>query len=579
MSARTHGLRPFDGPRYLDAPSPGPDDLARRRERERPLVGLLCRVVVLCGLAVALPLVAARDLVVPATAAIAVHLPVTTILDVRRARTARRSLRLDLASVLADVALLSTLGLLAARWSPFGVITLAMAAFHRWRYGALPAVAGLATTVGAASVAVATGRVPADWLDVSGLLFAGALLLWLGDEQAAHQHVFRRGLSLVSGRAEAVLSGIGEAIVTTDPAGRVRTLNPAAVRLTGCEADEARARRCDDVLGLRVDGRPLSCAGGCALLRGDHRSAELWRVGPAGQRQPLLADAVPLHGPDGEVVEVVHSLRDITSLKAADEAKTMFLATASHELKTPLAVIKGFAQLLRSGAPAEVHEHALESIDRRAGELASIVDRLLLSSRIEFGEVDLDPELAPIGRAVARRAAEFGQAAAREVRIDVPDVLPAAWVDTSALDTVLDHLLENAAKYSPDGGPIDVGVRAADEELVLEVSDRGVGMDADQVDHCFERFWQAQRGDGRRFDGTGIGLYIVRSLVRAMAGEVGVESAPGAGSTFRVRLRTRPPEQPAPAGVATPPRRDGEQSMIREFMRQVGVLGVDEAAS
>jgi signal transduction histidine kinase len=138
--------------------------------------------------------------------------------------------------------------------------------------------------------------------------------------------------------------------------------------------------------------------------------------------------------------------------------------------------------------------------------------------------------------------------------------------DEAALATVFEHLIDNAVKYSPDGGRITVDA-AAGERVEVTVSDEGIGMHPDQTAHCFEKFWQAESTDVRRFGGTGIGLYIVQSLIEAMGGRISVRSEPGVGTSFLVELipylEHRPVEE-KPAGI-------GEMTMIQEFMRQIGV--------
>jgi signal transduction histidine kinase len=164
------------------------------------------------------------------------------------------------------------------------------------------------------------------------------------------------------------------------------------------------------------------------------------------------------------------------------------------------------------------------------------------------------------------------QASGRTVEVTVevePDVTVQA--DPDAVVTVVDHLLENAVKYSPGGGTIAVSIAHGPGTTVqFAVSDDGIGMDDVALEHCFDKFWQSQVGDRRRFGGTGIGLYIVASLVEAMGGTVTVDSRLGAGSTFTVTLHVVSPTTPAPAPVTA-----GERSMVREFMRQIGV-GSDE---
>jgi signal transduction histidine kinase len=341
---------------------------------------------------------------------------------------------------------------------------------------------------------------------------------------------------------------------------------------------------------LRTGEQRFDCSNGCRLLAdatplAEELGQEVWR--PDGDRRlPILANATAVFDDDGTVVEVVHSMRDITKLKQSEEAKTLFLATASHELKTPLTVIRGFVETLLSTEMDEDRRHlALDAVHRRALELGNIVDRLLLSSRIEAGRVDLlvgNVELLPL---LAERAAALGAATGRVVHIDLDDDIGLVRGDEAALATVFEHLIDNAIKYSPGGGSIRVEA-VQRERITVLVSDDGIGMSAEHAAHCFDKFWQAEAGDVRRFGGTGIGLYIVRSLVDAMGGRISVESALDEGTTFAVELLPGGARRTVVAedvgrnenggrmedGDADADRRGvGETTMIREFMRQIGV--------
>ena len=380
----------------------------------------------------------------------------------------------------------------------------------------------------------------------------------------------------LEGRAAAILDHVGDGVVVCDRRGRIVEVNPAAARLIGVSPADLQGAACHDVLRLHVGERALDCSGGCPLLADD---IEMWRPAPSGDgRQPLLVSIASVDGDgdgDDEPSEVVHSLRDITRLKQADEAKTLFLATASHELKTPLTVIAGFAQTLRmhENLAEKDRTYALQAIDVRARELSRIVDRLLLSSRIEAGRVDVRVGPTVLDEIVRERAESLERAAGREVLVEL-DLEPGALViaDPTALATVLDHLLDNAVKYSPGGEPVRVVVRRPSDELVeLIVADDGIGMSAEAVAHCFDKFWQDDSGDHRRYGGTGIGLYIVGSLVDAMGATIRLDSVPGSGSTFTVTLSAFLPDRDA--GDTAPPVVGVERSMVREFMRQIGVGG------
>jgi PAS domain S-box-containing protein len=389
-------------------------------------------------------------------------------------------------------------------------------------------------------------------------------------------------------QADAILARVADAVVVTDSASRVIRCNPSAGRLIGMGESQVAGLSCADALALHGGERMLDCRSGCALLReaemanavlsdGTEGSLgiEVWRYDAAGRRQPLLANASAVLDAGGRLVEVVHSIRDITRIKQAEEAKTLFLATTSHELKTPLTVIRGFAETLLTHPDldgAQVRQ-ALEAVHLRAQELTRIVDRLLLSSRIEAGRAQVTLSEVLVEPLAGERIDAMRGATGRVIRFEVVGPVAPVVADPSALVTVIDHLLDNAVKYSPDGGPITVTVGAAGERALLAVHDQGIGMDDEQVEHCFDKFWQAESTDVRRFGGTGIGLYIVRSLVDAMGGQVSVTSAPGRGSCFTVSLAVVPS---LAERTSTAP--GGERSMIREFMRQIGVAGPGPSA-
>jgi signal transduction histidine kinase len=435
---------------------------------------------------------------------------------------------------------------------------------------------GLAVAAAAGAARWATGAVagtPPDGRDLvtGGVVLSVVVLLWWA--RHVHREDARRAQVLVDA-TDTIMARSAEAIVVTDVDGVVQQANGAAERvLVERDGADLVGAACGDRLRLHAgSGRALDCSSGCALVAlcavaGDE-PVEVWReVGD--QRQPLLASATAIGS--GGVVEVLHSFRDITRLKQADEAKTMFLATASHELKTPLTVIRGFTQLLQRTTTDPEAAVALEAIDARSRELAAIVDRLLLSSRIEAGRVDVPLEALDLGPLVRRRVEAIATAVGAPVVVEAePDLLARA--NAEAVTTVVEQLVDNAVKYSGGRGAVRVRVAARGPAAVaIEVADEGIGMTPDQSEQCFDRFWQAEPSDTRRYGGTGIGLYIVRSLVEAMDGRVSVRSALGAGSTFEVALpAARPAAVPAVAAVGGE-RRAADRVTVDEFMSQLGL--------
>jgi PAS domain S-box-containing protein len=326
----------------------------------------------------------------------------------------------------------------------------------------------------------------------------------------------------------AVIDGSADGIAVLDADGLVRQWNPAAHRLTGVSPEDATGK--PPPFPLPEPGAKLT-----------HRL-------PNGRWIDLLCTG--LSGREEQVLD----FRDVTAAKELEEAKDLFLATTSHELRTPITVVQGFASTLASRwdklADAD-RRSAVQTIAERAGSLARLVEQLLLGSRagaeqlrVSNGQFDLAGVLR--GAAVAFRPL----AGQHTLVTDVPDDLPTAYGDPMATDIIVGQLLENAFKYSPQGGAVTVAARQEGDWIEVTVADEGIGIPPADRERVFERFVQGEAGDRRRFGGIGLGLYIVRQLARAQGGEVAAEGRPGAGTLMRLRLRLDPPVAEA---AATPP--------------------------
>ena len=439
-------------------------------------------------------------------------------------------------------------------------------------FGAVLGAASIALAIASRSVGAAADRLgTAELVPFSVAVVA---LIVLVERTANLQARVTSRYERLQSKSDIILANVASAVVVTDGGGTIEHCNPAALHILALGDRGGAGRRCDEVLALHVGERKLDCSAVCPLLALDEGvdgafGVEVWRHDVTGRRQPLLANATAVMSEDGGV-EIVHSLRDVTRLKQAEEAKTLFLATASHELKTPLTVINGFAATLKAhpDIDGEMKEAALDAISVRAQELTRIVDRLLLSSRIEAGHVSLTIEDVDVVAVLQERVTATALATGRTITVELgTSAVPLVAANRDALVTVTDHLLDNALKYSPGGERVTVRVTAYDGPVSVNITDRGIGMDAEQARHCFDKFWQAESTDVRRYGGTGIGLYIVQSLVDAMGGMITVDSELGRGSTFRLQLRPAV----APMPEAARDRRLGEQTSIREFMRQIGV--------
>ncbi|MCA2212652.1 sensor histidine kinase [Jidongwangia harbinensis] len=239
---------------------------------------------------------------------------------------------------------------------------------------------------------------------------------------------------------------------------------------------------------------------------------------------------LPIHGHLPEVAEV----------HRRQEARDLWVAVTSHELRTPVTVIKGYADTLTNhwdSLGEQGRQEAVRIIGARAGELARLVDRLL-SATSEDGEIG-GSAAGPFDLVEALRSAVEELPAdlrGRLVLDELPAELPKAFGDRDSLATILTELATNADKYSPPDTPVELCASADDQTVTFRVSDRGVGVKPDHVEKAFERYWQGESGDRRHHPGAGLGLYLVRRIVERQHGWVSLRPREGGGTVAEVRL-------------------------------------------
>lgn len=227
----------------------------------------------------------------------------------------------------------------------------------------------------------------------------------------------------------------------------------------------------------------------------------------------------------------------VAELRELDRMKGDFVAAASHELRSPLTSIRGYANLLRNDALGEdpMNEEAIDAIDRQSSRMLRLVMNLLRESRIEADAAPAAVVTFDLASLVREVRADFHLDGVR-IRSEVPADLPEVRCDRGRVSDVLVNLIDNALKYADQETPVIVGATVSDGELTLRVSDQGPGIDAGDVERVFERFYQADQSATRSHGGVGLGLHIVKGLVDSMHGRVWVDTVPGAGSTFWVRV-------------------------------------------
>ncbi len=324
-------------------------------------------------------------------------------------------------------------------------------------------------------------------------------------------------------------SMVVEAVFVTDRTGRIRITNRA---LEAMAATPANGRKVKEVIRNEHLRDAIRKA-----WRGIESSVE-FAVVLQGRERALQAHVTPLL----EEVGVVAVLHDVTDLKRADRIRRDFVANASHELRTPLTAIRGFAETLRDNpaTPEEMADRFLDAILRHTHRLQRLVDDLLALSRAESEDqkFELGPvDVGPIVRDVASGLEAKGGQKGLEVTVEGVDGLPLARANAWALDHCVVNLVDNAVKYTPEGGRVYVrGSLTEAGALLLEVTDTGPGIAEEQRKRIFERFYRVDAGRTRTQGGTGLGLAIVKHLVSRMGGRIEVESELGTGTTFRLLL-------------------------------------------
>ena len=330
-----------------------------------------------------------------------------------------------------------------------------------------------------------------------------------------------------------ILEGMVEGVLLTGPDGRILVSNDAFRRIFNAQ--------------LPIEGRrPLETARVPALqeaieaaLLADQPLVREIALG--GAQDKVIRASLAAIREDTRAVGAVAVFHDITELQRLEQVRREFVANVSHELRTPLTAIKGYAETLRDGGLKEPGRAAefVEVIHRHAGRLAALIEDLLDLSSVEQGQARL--ELRPVSlRDVVAQAETATRPAAMErshaVALDLPKDLPDVVADRDRLAQVLINLLDNAVKFTPEGGRIEVSARPSAGRVIVSVADNGVGIPPEDVGRIFERFYRVDRSRDRRDGGTGLGLAIAKHLTQAMGGTIEVDSRSGAGTTFRISL-------------------------------------------
>lgn len=342
----------------------------------------------------------------------------------------------------------------------------------------------------------------------------------------------------------ATLAAMGDGVWTCGRKGELLTVNRAALTMFGLAEGQTELRTIEDIPRLFApdcaDGK--QCFGLRAALQDrtvrDELTLELERRPQS--RQVVAVIATPMRDAGGHVVGAVAVVRDVTQQKALDRLRLDFISAAAHELKTPITTLKGYAQLalmrLRTNLDRPRLQRALQSIDIQADRVVHTVQKLLDVTKMQVGLLDLQPEPIDLA-ALVRGCVEQTQAMSsrHELSLAAPETLEIL-ADRLRITLVVQNMLDNAIKYSPEGGTIEIELRDTGGEAMLTVRDHGVGISRDKQSLIFEPWYQAHGESVGDVGGMGLGLSISREIVERHGGRMWCDSTEGAGSLFGVTL-------------------------------------------
>ena len=358
-------------------------------------------------------------------------------------------------------------------------------------------------------------------------------------------------------RLSTILDGSADGIMILDTNLRIMRMNPALARMTGWRAEYALGRSHEDVIRWAepAPAQSLESIVSAGWINSNQSQdadttpelpdsfyveGELERLD--GMALSVEIKYAPVFFEDGKLRNVIANVRDITHYREAEEMKSTFISVISHELKTPVALIKGYAGTLRRDDAQwddATMQRGLSIIEEEADRLTGLIENLLMASRLQVeGVMQLDLDDVALDRLAAKALERFHTQTSHHLfELDFENGFPIITGDPRQLRHVFDNLISNAIKYSPNGGTITIGGRSRENQVQVFIQDEGIGLSEADAAHVFDRFYRADDSLTRSAPGTGLGLFLVKAIINAHGGKIWVSSHQNQnGTTFTFTL-------------------------------------------
>ncbi len=338
---------------------------------------------------------------------------------------------------------------------------------------------------------------------------------------------------------DAIVESSADGIFTLNHGFEFQIFNRGCARITGHSPEEVLGRKHNEIIRWQRREQGLSFeeaeAGGWPLTA----QAILYNEGDLSKKDGGTVSVgityAPILSPDGKLLSIVANIRDISKFREAEELKSTFISIISHELRTPVALIKGYVGTLRredAQWDPKVVRDSLAVIEEEADRLTTLIDDLLDASRLQAGALVLnlsEVELDQLSKQVAKRFQT--QTVKHTLEVDFPSDFPCITADEERITQVLNNLLSNAVKYSPKGGNIQIRGRIRPDDILICVTDEGPGIAQDDIPHVFDRFYRSSEA-AQKTKGAGLGLYLAKAVVEAHGGNIWIDNQSRKGTSI-----------------------------------------------